>query len=198
MAASRCFVQLSHPQWEHEPDPGPEKPWHQQKYGHRRKFLLLQGQWIEENGHRRAGQLHAWGEWEAESELVATLNRPDGDSPYPRWLWRPFYVPKASYDGLHNTDPFIFGPRFLYSNCFQPSRPGLRQLDETMQGSYWGRSPSCLSGAARCRRFAARSSGRLRRQPARGPAHPVDGASTAGETPPCTSRSRARRRSPAS
>ncbi len=130
MAASRCFVQLSHPQWEHEPDPGPEKPWHQQKYGHRRKFLLLQGQWIEENGHRRAGQLHAWGEWEAESELVATLNRPDGDSPYPRWLWRPFYVPKASYDGLHNTDPFIFGPRFLYSNCFQPSRPGLRQLDE--------------------------------------------------------------------
>ena len=165
MASSRCFVQLSHPHWEHEPDSGPEKAWHKQEHCHRRKFLLLHGQWIEENGDRRVGDLHAWGEWEAESELVTTLDRTNGDSPRPRWLWRPYYLPKDSYEGLHNTDPFIFGPWFLYSNC---------------------------------RRFAARPLGRLRRQPARAPAHPVCGCrATAAGTPPCSARSRARRRSPA-
>ena len=129
MADRRCFVQLSHPGWEHEPDRGPVKAWNTQEHGHRRKFMRLHGQWIEKDGRKRAGVLHAWGEWEPESELVRELNRPDNDSLHPRWLWRPFYAPKVSYEGLHNTDPFIFGPRFLYSNCFQPSRPGLRQLD---------------------------------------------------------------------
>ena len=129
MADSRCFVQFSHPGGEHQPDRGPEKAWQRQEHGHGRKFMQLHGQWIEENGDRQTGALHAWGEWEAESELVSTLDPSDGDSPHPRWLWRPYYVPKDSYEGLHNTDPFIFGPRFLYSNCGQPKRPGLRQLD---------------------------------------------------------------------
>ena len=129
MADSRCFVQLSHPGREHERDHGPHKAWNRMDYGHARKFMLLHGEWIEEDGARQAGDLHAWGEWEAESELVSTLNPPAGDWLHPRYLWRPYYVPKSSYEGLHNTDPFIFGQRFLYSNCGQPKRPGLRQLD---------------------------------------------------------------------
>ncbi len=32
-------------------------------------------------------------------------------------------------EGLHNTDPFIFGDRILYSNCRQPSSSRLRSLD---------------------------------------------------------------------
>ncbi len=129
MADSRCFAQLSHPGREHEPDRGPHKAWNRMEYGHARKFMQLHGEWIDEDGNRQTGDLHAWGEWEPESELVSTLDPPAGDWLHPRYLWRPYYVPKSSYEGLHNTDPFIFGPRFLYSNCFQPSKPGLRQLD---------------------------------------------------------------------
>lgn len=61
------------------------------------------------------------------ADLVAELER-DGRPGLPRYLWRPYYLPKANYRGLHNTDPFIFGPRFLYSNCRQPRHSSLRRL----------------------------------------------------------------------
>ena len=100
-----------------------------------RKFMQLRGRWIDAHGDRQTGDLHAWGEWEPESDLIAPLSPPAGGSTYPRdlwprYLWCPYYVPKDSYEGLHNTDPFVFGPRFLYSNCFQSPRPGLKQLDK--------------------------------------------------------------------
>ena len=134
MDDNRCFVQFPHPQREHGPTDG--KIWHclerhGRKQSHMRKFMQLRGRWmIDVRGDQQTGNLHAWGEWEPESELIAQLSPPAGDSPYPRCLWRPYYVPKDSYEGLHNTDPFIFGPFFLYSNCFQSSKPGLKQLDK--------------------------------------------------------------------
>ena len=78
------------------------------------------GKWIGEDGRVRNDNLRAWGEWEAESCLVSKLIQPSQNSQYPRYLWRPYYISKDSYKGLHNTDPFIFGERFLYSNCRQP------------------------------------------------------------------------------
>ena len=55
-------------------------------------------------------------------------------SGHPRYLWDPYYVPRNSYCGLHNTDPFIFGECFLYSNCGQvPSNK--RGLKHLAQGS---------------------------------------------------------------
>ena len=134
MADSRCFVQFPHPQREHGPRDG--RAWHRRNQSHMRKFMQLRGQWKEDvHGERQTGDLHAWGEWEPESDLIAQLSPPPSGSPYPRdlwprYLWRPYYVPKDSYEGLHNTDPFIFGPRFLYSNCFQSPRPGLKRLDK--------------------------------------------------------------------
>lgn len=128
MSDNRCFVQFSHPGGEHKPDRDCMKAWLKLEHDHMRKFMQLRGQWIDENGNRQTGELHAWGEWEPESEVVARLNPPDGDPRYPRYLWRPFYVPKEDYRGLRNTDPFIFGERFLYSNCGQ-TKPGLRCLD---------------------------------------------------------------------
>lgn len=84
---------------------------------------------VKHDGSTHSGELFAWGEWEAQSELLRPLggSRADG---YPQHLWRAYYtVPvDGRYDGLRNTDPFIFGSRFLYSNCQQPSRPGLRSL----------------------------------------------------------------------
>ena len=87
------------------------------------------------NGSRQAGNLYAWGEWEPESEIVSKLNPPDDDPQHPRYLWRPYYVPKKDYRGLHNTDPFIFGERFLYSNCGQKDRGRGRGLRHLAQGS---------------------------------------------------------------
>ena len=47
-----------------------------------------------------------------------------------QYLWCPYYaIPDGGCEGLHNTDPFIFGERILYSNCRQPSSPRLRSLD---------------------------------------------------------------------
>ena len=67
--------------------------------------MEFRGKWIEEDGGARSGSLCAWGEWEAESDLVCQLNQPCQDSLYPRYLWHPYYVPKDDYERLHNTDP---------------------------------------------------------------------------------------------
>lgn len=91
--------------------------------------MQLRGEWIATDDSRRTGELHAWGEWEPESELVRRFDRRPGESLYPRFLWRPYYVPKmAGYEGFHKTDPFVFGEHFLYSNCRQPRNPGLKRL----------------------------------------------------------------------
>ncbi len=135
MADSRCFVQFPHPGPEHKPDHDGGKAWHMRlkrghEQSHRRKFMQLCGEWITADGTRQTGNLLAWGEWEPESDLIRRLNPPKGDLRCPCYLWRPYYVPRNSYRDLHNTDPFIFGDRFLYSNCRQPSKSGLRHLDQ--------------------------------------------------------------------
>ena len=130
MGDSRCFVQFSHPGQEHEPDRDGGKQWNRNHLSHRRKFMQFRGKWIEQDGSRHTGDLRAWGEWEPESNLIRGLDQPGGDRQYPRYLWRPYYIPKDNCSGLHNTDPFIFGERFLYSNCGQTSKPGLKHLGD--------------------------------------------------------------------
>ena len=49
MARSRCFVQLSHPGREHEPDRGTEKTWNTLKHSNARQFMQLRGQWVAED-----------------------------------------------------------------------------------------------------------------------------------------------------
>ena len=124
-----CFVQFSHPGTEHGPKSG--CGWHKSKYGHRRKFMQLSGNWIKGDGTKGSGVLWAWGEWEPESKLIREFNPSRDDSRCPRNLWDPHYVTKVSYKDLHNTDPFIFGEQFLYSNCGQPSpnKVGLKHMD---------------------------------------------------------------------
>ena len=128
MGDRRCFVQFSHPGREHEPDRGGGKSWNRNNLSHKRKFMEFRGEWVEPEGGRCTGNLTAWGEWEPESDLIRKLQQPGGDPQYPRYLWRPFCVQKDDYWGLHNTDPFIFGERFLYSNCGQGAKPGLKHL----------------------------------------------------------------------
>ena len=91
--------------------------------------MSLNGEWVTANDTERSSELWAWGEWEAES-TARELSRPGGDPRLSPYLWTPHYVSQPSYAGLHNTDPFIFGKRFLCSNCGQPrgGNSGLRHL----------------------------------------------------------------------
>lgn len=132
MADKRCFVQFSHPGREH--DRGSGSCWNplygpdgKERY-HRRKFMQVSGKWIDENGARRRGEMYAWGEWEPESDVIRNLDRPN--PLYPRYLWLPYWRRRNDYSDVHNTDPFVFGERFLYSNCGQGARnkAGLKRL----------------------------------------------------------------------
>ena len=134
MDDKRCFVQFPHPGGEHRPDCGDHIAWNPVKRNgwdnsHRRKFLEFRGEWTDSDGRCHSDTLWTWGEWEAESTARA-LSRPNGNRHHPRYLWDPHWIPKKSHGGLHNTDPFIFGDRILYSNCGQgaPSKRALRNL----------------------------------------------------------------------
>ncbi len=128
MANRRCFVQFSHPGTEHGPMTG--QNWRSAMHDHRRKFMHLCGTWIERDQTKRFGNLWAWGEWEPQSMQIRKFSLSGGNSRFPRILWEPYYVRRNNYRGLHNTDPFIFGDRFLYSNCGQGSsnKAGLKHL----------------------------------------------------------------------
>jgi hypothetical protein len=118
------FVQFPHPGAEHRPDDASIKRWNPIERKHGRKFLSLDGDWLE-TSERRTGHVWAWGEWEPESAVLRILSQP---SPHhPRYLWEPYFVRKSDYPSLHNTDPFIFDG-FYYANCRQSASPGLRQL----------------------------------------------------------------------
>ena len=110
-----CFVQFIHPGAEHGIQ-GRVKPWNTGE--HRRKFLRLRGSYVEaRDAAPKTEELVFWGEWEAESAGEPITNPVPGG---PHWIHQPFYVRPASYPGkLQNTDPFVFGDRFLYTLCRQ-------------------------------------------------------------------------------
>ena len=124
--------------------------------------MQLRGRWIEKDGSERTGDLWAWGEWEPESDLICKFDSSRDDSRHPRNLWEPHYVPKECYRGLHNTDPFIFGRRFLYSNCGQTtdSKRSLKRLDRGSVIAFG--SGTTIKGKQKVdTRYRARSQGQL-------------------------------------
>lgn len=113
----RCFVQFIHPGGEHGPDAPGRRGWNRGE--HRRKFLLARGEYLERpRGVTVADDVVFWGEWEPESDVEAIHSPVGRDGP--RWLHRPYYVYPGAYSGEHqNTDPFVFGDRFMYTLCRQ-------------------------------------------------------------------------------
>lgn len=92
---------------------------------HARKFLKATGEYVLD-GQLRTGPLVFWGEWEPQSQVVTTFaNDPPG---YPRWLHEPYWEVPRHRLHLQNTDPLVFGDRFLYSNCRQVRNRKLREL----------------------------------------------------------------------
>lgn len=105
-------VQFPHPGGEHRPT-GEFMPWNQGN--HRRKFLVSDGVAQDADGQPRSGRYVFWGEWEAQSRVV---RRWPAQGELPRCLHIPYWStpPEAN---RQNTDPWVFGERFRYSNCKQ-------------------------------------------------------------------------------
>jgi hypothetical protein len=126
------LVQFIHPGGEHEPDDGNEKHWNTGE--HKRKFLRNRGQYVSGDApdHLVTDDLLFWGEWEPESTVIRRIGNPVEHGPH--YIYEPYYgaVPTT---WAQNTDPFVFGDSFLYSNCKQTTTHGLTQLAMLGQGS---------------------------------------------------------------
>ncbi len=97
---------------------------------HKRKFIKNEGWYLENIGNTlnpqpKKADLYFWGEWEPQSKFELT-----GNSFYDKTLPHAVHFPCFSTRGIgrHNTDPFVFGDHFYYTNCKQKSYPLLRNL----------------------------------------------------------------------
>lgn len=135
MEDRRCFVQFLHPGGEHGPDAGRTvRSWNRRS--HKRKFLRSPGRYFDGRETREADLLF-WGEWEAQSRVVTRLRSKEPG--FPRFLHEPFldWPPEETSVSKppQNTDPFVFGPSFLYTCCqqYRDGRP--TQLAHLLPGS---------------------------------------------------------------
>ena len=133
------IVQFIHPQAEHSYDSHYKnkkyyKKWH--NGDHCRKFVINKGKYIE-NDLSNDGILLFWCEWEPPSlvEEIDLIKRTSSNEVYPKYLHYPFLpsLEKIKYyqkNGFQNTDPFVFGKYFKYSNCKQDHYPCMRNLEK--------------------------------------------------------------------
>ena len=132
------IVQFFHPGPEHgcdftNRDNLQIKAWNECGEKHRRKFMLHDGDYIE-NGTKYSGKLLFWGEWEPPSIVEKLLQNNCGNE-FPKNLHYPFLpnmkkIKEHQKLGDQNTDPFIFGNSFMYSNCRQKEGAKLQKLEE--------------------------------------------------------------------
>jgi hypothetical protein len=133
------IVQFTHPGPEHQPDKknGNLKSWN--TGGHKRKFLMCEGAYVDGN-QLKESKLAFWGEWEPPS-YVKTLPEKPGKF-YPQWIHEP-YLPEIlpNSDGYQtsyqNTDPCVFDGAFKYFVCkqFKPKNRYLTPLAKLERGS---------------------------------------------------------------
>jgi hypothetical protein len=118
------FVQFPHPGGEPRP-PGAVMGWNT-SLTHHRKFLISPARYLRADGTAADGQVVFWGEWEPPSEIIRRWKPQDH---LPRALHRPFWIRPAGDGFRHNTDPWVFGDRMIWSNCRQAmaGRPNAMQ-----------------------------------------------------------------------
>jgi len=109
------FVQFPHPGAEHDARELGRYPWNTSD-AHRRKFLVSPGRAVTTTGDVVEGDLAFWGEWEPPSYVEQQWPW-DGD--LPRYLHRPVWERPEVPAPRQNTDPWVFGDHFLFSNCRQ-------------------------------------------------------------------------------
>ncbi len=117
-------VQLPHPGPEHNPGNRDIQPWNVRDHG--RKFLRSSGRYVARNGRPREAELVFWGEWEPPSRIIERWER---EHSLPRFLHEPVWQHLPPGQQPQNTDPWVFGNSFRYSNCRQASSPALQRLE---------------------------------------------------------------------
>ncbi|MQA00931.1 MAG: hypothetical protein GEU80_16695 [Dehalococcoidia bacterium] len=109
-----AIVQFPHPGAEHQPGDAVRQPWNRGLHG--RKFLVSPGRYVDGPGEEKTANIVFWGEWEAPSLI-------EDRWPYagrlPCYLHRPVWERPRDRDARQNTDPWVFGDQFRYSNCRQ-------------------------------------------------------------------------------
>jgi len=133
------IVQFFHPGLEHKYNFTNKENQHIRTWNicdHRRKFMVHDGQYIE-NNIKKNGKLLFWCEWEPPSivERLSQYGKTFTKKEYPEYLHYPFLPPvdkikEYQKSGYQNTDPFIFGNAFRYSNCKQAYYPSLKKLEK--------------------------------------------------------------------
>ena len=127
-------IKLLHPGGEHGPDHpgGTYKSWNSGP--HARKFMRGSGRIVsgDRSGTTADSEFLFWGEWEPPSSVEEVGHRQDVHGP--ESIHTPLYpsdseIRNARAGLCQNTDPYVFGSRFKYVVCLQPSRPTLRALD---------------------------------------------------------------------
>ncbi len=134
----KTIVQFIHPGGEYEIDPNNLDYYlydHNLNKGvlfwnkgdHRRKFLKSLGDYISKNNEKFGSQeVLFWGEWEAHSRFTL-LNDSPANTRLPHHIHEPIYCMEIV--GNQNTDPFVFGDCFYYSNCHQQQFRWMKNLD---------------------------------------------------------------------
>ena len=99
---------------------------------HKRKFIKSKGWYLENNGNKtfypipKKGEIFFWGEWEPQSRFELTGNKYSKSPSSPHAIHYPIFSNHGI--GRHNTDPFVFGEHFYYTNCKQKQYKLLRNL----------------------------------------------------------------------
>ena len=126
------IVQFLHPGGEHRPDDGLLKTWNTGP--HKRKFLVGGGRWrTATDSVDQVSQIVFWGEWEPPSQIAARYE--SSDRAWPNYLHTPLWTTAPPDGSLQNTDPYVYGDHFRYSNCLQTTVHGPTGLQNLAPGS---------------------------------------------------------------
>jgi hypothetical protein len=123
-------VQFPHPGAEHDPGRMNRQPWNEG--AHKRKFLRSEGAFVAGDGQMQHALLAFWAEWEPPSLVVERWAR---EGRKPCFLCEPVWEHPQAGRRLMNTDPWVFGAAFRYSNCRQRTSRGPTALQRLAVGS---------------------------------------------------------------
>lgn len=115
---SPYVVQFPHPGGEHVPK-SDLMAWNVNP--HKRKFMVAPGEYRDSSGTAHDGDIVFWGEWEGPSRVVHRWER---KPTFPTVLHEPFMSEPPNEGFRQNTDPWVFGECFHYSNCKQLTNAG--------------------------------------------------------------------------
>lgn len=118
------------------------RKWNSKPKPHYRKFMVHKGKYVSRADAtiEIEALLNFWGEFEGPSEFE--LVQPNQNEKYwnnPTAIHKPLFI--ESERGDQNTDPYIFGERFLYAICKKTELDNLSPGDIVLFGSEFGSQP---------------------------------------------------------